>query len=298
MDNLTHTLIGANIARAFFKNEIGPEAVPILCWSSNLPDLDVACLALPDPLAITLRRTWGHSLFTVPLLAAGLAYVFKKIYPQQKYATLLGLCLLGAYVHVFFDLINSFGVRLTWPFSPWRPELAWVFIIDLVLIAILALPFALRFLPAKTTSKAAAAAACVYLAFCAAGRARAESLLAKATPDARFRYVFPEPLGPHRWRGVALKDGRYQVDLIRPWSSSVEPAWQVETQPGEPVVEQARQSPDGRRLEAFFKAPVWNKEGDALVRVYDLRFRTVTLRRGGFGFSLERRPDGGWRALR
>lgn len=297
MDNLTHTLIGANLARAFFVEEVGPEAMPILCWSSNLPDLDVAVLALRDPLAVTLRRTWGHSLFTLPLLVAGLAWVFKKRYPRLGYWTLFKLCFIGAGVHLLFDLVNSFGVRLTWPFSPWRPELGWLFIVDVVLLAILVAPFLLRLMPPRRSSQAAVAAATAYLLFCAAGRALSCGLLSRETPSASFRYVFPEPLGPQNWRGVALEGGAYAVYAVRPWSGTIEKAGDVPTQAADPQVEQARASEPGRRLEAFFKAPVWRLEGPGHVRAFDLRFRSLILRRGGgFSFLLTRQNDGSWRA--
>ncbi len=64
LDNVTHSLIGLNLAHAFFKRRY-PEAVPTLLLSSNLPDIDGAVLLSPSPLAITWRRTlWsrGRSL--------------------------------------------------------------------------------------------------------------------------------------------------------------------------------------------------------------------------------------------
>lgn len=306
MDPLTHTLVGAVTAQAFFKKRVGPEAVPVLCWASNLPDLDTLVLLSRDPAAITLRRSFGHSVFLYPLWALGLAWIFRRVYPKQKLSTLYLLCLLGASLHVFFDLVNSFGVLALWPFSNYRPELAIIFIVDLLLLAILAAPFALTRLSPwkgrlKQACRASAAAACAYVLFCAGARAQAEVRLMRQAsglkPD--LTYVFPEPLGPHRWRGVVRFGDEYRVYLIHTLSGRVDLWGIVRTDENRPAVDAVRRaSPLARRLEAFFKAPVWSVRpspdgAGALVTVYDLRFRSLVLpRSGAFEYAFVVRRDG------
>lgn len=290
MDPVTHTLIGANLAQAFFKRRIGPETIPILALASNLPDIDTLVLLTGNPLSITLRRSFGHSLFTLPLLSAALAWGLKRHYPRQNWTNLFWLSLLGAAVHVFFDLVNSFGVLLLWPFFPWRPELAIIFIIDLVLIGFLAAPFLIcwaRRRRARLEMACRLTLACValYVLFCAASRLRAQRLLAResAASGAEFSYIFPEPLGAHRWRGVLRRGNAYRVYLVHSLSGKMEAKGSVATAIGEPEVEEARHSPQGRRLEAFFKAPVWRFDSAGKsphVSVYDLRFKPLTINRG------------------
>jgi inner membrane protein len=288
LDNLTHTLVGVGMAEAFFKKRLGPAAVPVLAWSSNLPDIDAAVMLWRDPAAITWRRTIGHSIFLFPLWAAGLAWLFKKKYPEQKFSTLFGLCLLGSCVHVFFDLVNSFGVRVVWPLE-WRPELAAVFIIDLILLALLIAPLvAARFNPARRHEffRASQLAVAAYLVFCLANRAAASTALARATQNEpkEFSYVFPEPLGPHRWRGVTRHDDDYKLYLIHSLSGTVDLKEEACIQADDPRVLKARNSFLGRCLDAFFKAPVWLCEGDA-VEAYDIRFRSLIFpSRRGFQF--------------
>jgi inner membrane protein len=307
MDNLTHTLVGAVTAQAFFKKKVGPEAVPVLCWASNLPDIDALVMLKHDPAAITLRRTFGHSVFLFPLWSLGLAWVFKRLYPNQKFSTLYLLCLLGSSLHVFFDLINSFGVVALWPFSLYRPELAIVFIIDLLLLAFLAAPFLLtRAVPSwrgklRQACRASAAVVCAYILFCAGARLQAEVRLmrqaAGLTPD--FTYVFPEPLGPHRWRGVVRFGDEYRLYLIRTFGGGAG-LWGIErTDENTPAVEAVkRASPMARRLLEFFKAPVWTVRrspdgAGTLVTVYDLRFRSLVFpKRKSFTYAFVVRPDG------
>ena len=147
MDSVTHTLVGVGMANAFFRRRIGPPAVTILALASNLPDIDAIMHLSGDPTAVLLRRTFGPSIFTVPIWSLVLAIILKRFYPKIKLMTLFGLVLLGASIHLFFDLVNSFGIVLLWPFHDWRPELAVIFIIDLFLTGILAVPLLLYLIP-------------------------------------------------------------------------------------------------------------------------------------------------------
>jgi membrane-bound metal-dependent hydrolase YbcI (DUF457 family) len=282
------------MANAFFRRRIGPEAVPILAIASNLPDVDAIVHLTGDTTAILLRRTFGHSIFMFPIWSFGLALILRRFYPRLGLRMLFGLSLLGAAVHVFFDLINSFGVVLLWPLSDWRPELAIVFIIDPFLTGLLAAPLLLglhrrmrRHL--VLLSRASMACVVVYLLFCGANRIVAQHALAAesqrlhAHPD--FAYVFPEPLGPQRWKGVLREKNLYRLYLIHSLTGRIEPINEVRTQIDDPNVERVRDTVLARRLEWFFKAPVWKvmngpKNHRVAVSVYDLRFRSVVIHRG------------------
>ncbi len=334
MDPITHTLIGAALGNAFFRRPLGRAAVPVMALASNLPDVDVAVHFTLSPTAVLLRRSFSHSLFTIPALCALLAILMSRAWPGIGRRALFGACLAGALVHVFFDLVNSFGVVLLWPFSGWRPELAMVFIIDFFLTGLLLLPL-LACLPRRlrprlqAASRAGLAAAAAYLILCGAARFQAGRLLAEQSaalePPPDFTYVFPEPLGPQRWRGVARQGGAYHVYLLRPFSGGAELALLVGTQRGDPRVERVRGTRLGRRLEWFFKAPVWRvREGvdaaslgveddlgnppefgaskggagaagaDTVVSVYDLRFTSLVARRPAvFGYSFRLIDAGG-----
>ncbi|MBI3805783.1 MAG: metal-dependent hydrolase [Nitrospirae bacterium] len=286
MDNVTHTLVGVVMANAFFRKRIGKPAVPILALANNLPDIDAAVVLTGDPTAILMRRTFGHSLLLLPIWVFILSAILRRFYPQLRWPTVIGLTLLGALVHLFFDLINSFGVVLFWPWRDWRPELGIVFIIDLILTGLLAMPLLLvrlrRFKESLIgLSQISAAMVLLYLAFCGWSRLRAQEIVnAAAGTPVDFSYVFPEPLGPHRWRGVTREGKQYRIYLVHPWTAGIDLREEVVTEVGHPVVEEARRTPLAHRLEWFFKAPVWNlTEQTAEAIVYDLRFRTLVLPR-------------------
>lgn len=291
------------VAQAFLRRKLGPESVAILAVAANLPDIDGLVHLSADPAAITLRRSFGHSVFAMPLWSLAAAWLWRRRCPQYRLSTLFGMNLLGCCVHVLFDLVNSFGVLALWPFDGYRPELSIIFIIDLALTGLLALPFLACRLPpwrGRLEALCRASLACVaaYVLLCAASRTRAEMLLQGQDPGrkAAFSYVFPEPLGPHRWRGVIRFGERYQVYLIHSFSGRAELKREVSTADSDPRVLAARDTKLGRRLQAFFKAPVWRVEeeaGEVRVKAYDLRFRPLVVDRGSlFEFVFSSAPYG------
>jgi inner membrane protein len=318
MDPVTHTLVGVGMANAFFRKRIGTPAVPVLALASNLPDIDALVHLTGDPAAVLMRRTFGHSVLLLPFWSLILALILHRFYPRLGFGRLFGLTLLGAFVHLFFDLVNSFGVVLFWPFSLWRPELAIIFIIDLILTGILAAPLLLtifrRLRPHLVLmSRIAMIGVACYILFCEGNRMVARQALASesARLPARpgFSYVFPELLGPHRWRGVVRTGDTYHIYLIHTLSNRTEYVGLERTARGDPSVELARATERGRRLEWFFKAPVWTVENPdpaagpshdhpVVVSVQDLRFRSAVIKRDSFFvFRFRVFPDGRVEAL-
>lgn len=296
MDPVTHTLVGAALGNALFRERVGPRAGVLMAVASNLPDIDAIMHLTGSSQAILMRRTFGHSLLLIPVWAAALAWILKRRwFKNVRLGTLFGMCLFAALVHLFFDLINSFGVVPFWPASLWRPELSIVFIIDPVLTGILAAPLLLAAAgPRRELGKlstAALALAAGYFMLC--GTARSLSLLKLSQEAARlgvrpaFTYAFPEPFGPHRWRGVIRAGDVYRVYLIRPFAGTLEAHGETETRAEDPRVRVVRETPLGRKLDWFFKAPVWSVKGSAgsswEVSAHDLRFKPLLVDLGDEG---------------
>lgn len=318
MDPVTHTLAGVALGNALYRDRV-PKAAFILAAASNLPDIDALSHLSFSMNAVLWRRTFGHSALLIPLWCAGLAWILKRRWCREtRFSTLFWMCLTGAYVHVVLDLINSFGVVPLWPLSGWRPELSIVFIIDLILTAILAAPLALaaaglgRDLAA--CSQASLALAAVYFMLCGSARGMALGRLSEESGRlgvrADFLYAFPEPFGPHRWRGVIRAGGIYRLYLLRPFSGGLESHGELETS-DDPHVRLVRASPLGRRLDRFFKAPLWTAKAPAgppdpagpwEVSGRDLRFSSLVLGlgsdgHGAFLFRFQVGPNGEVRQL-
>jgi hypothetical protein len=254
---------------------------------------------------VILRRSFGHSLFLLPLWIAGLTWIFKRKYEDFETRDLVVIIALNCLGHLFFDLINSFGVQLFWPFSLARPELAITFIIDLSLVAFLALPHLSRlkasWRPRLTDlCRASLAAVAIYLAMAFSARQYALALLANETGGKGFQYAFPEPLGAYRWRGV-VKDGEFwRVYLVDTHAKTVTQHLILPDDANTPAALAARESPFGRRVGTFFKAPVWTTapkpEGGWSAMVFDLRFTSLVFPRAPsfeFEFDVPAKADFG-----
>jgi len=278
MDNLAHTLVGIGIARAGLAQKYGRGTTLTLAIASNLPDLDSLWSMWSRFDYFTLRRTHSHALIAIPVLAALYVLVARRWLKHIPPGTLFGMAALGVAGHLLLDLVNAFGVVILWPFSRERFELASVFIIDLGVWAIALAPIvAARWLKGDPrVFRWALAALVAYLALCTAARYRAESLV--ATPGAVVR-VFPEPLGPHRFRAVVKEGDVYTLSLVRVLSGRVEPRHRFVTHEQSPEVARCRCTPHGRTIDWFAAAPVWREEPDGSVEVYDLRFKSITIDR-------------------
>ncbi len=107
-------------------------ATSTLVIANNLPDIDVAVFAT-DTLAMSFRRGWTHGVLaqaTLPILLTGAMMIYDRYRsrPAGQQASgsaaevvrpgqILLLSFIGVYLHVFMDLMNSYGVRLLMPFS-------------------------------------------------------------------------------------------------------------------------------------------------------------------------------------
>ena len=300
MDNLTHTLIGVGTGNAGAARGWGRGAVWFMALASNLPDLDAVWSWWAGGDAFLARRMLTHSVVGVPVLAVLAAAGWRAFSRRVPFWALVRLAALAMTLHVFFDLVNSYGVAFLYPFSRTRFELAWIFIIDLVVAGLVASPLLLYAIPAgrrwiTRTSVVAMTGLALYVALCGAGRIRSGVLLRGLDPRAEtsFSYVFPEALGCHRFRGVVRTENRYRVYVIHWLTGRIEERETVRTAEDHPAVRFVRQTEEAERLAWFFKAPVWRVEergtGGAIVEVSDLRFRSAVLgfRETPFRFRFE-----------
>lgn len=130
MDNITHTLAGLALARAGLARRTR-FATTALVLGSNLPDADLIAL-LRGPLAfIDAHRGISHSLVggctLGVLLGIGLWGLGRFVPPRHvpgqapwedaRLGPLVGLALLAVLLHLGFDCLNDYGIRLLLPFT-------------------------------------------------------------------------------------------------------------------------------------------------------------------------------------
>lgn len=137
MDNLTHTLIGITVAHSLPKKFRKPEIYWASVIGNNLPDSDVLQRFIPGTSELDYlvhHRGYTHNFFLAFILAyvgAALATLISKPKGQRKVTTPLYLfTLLGCFLHIGADFMNSYGVH---PFSPFYNQWLYgdsVFIIE------------------------------------------------------------------------------------------------------------------------------------------------------------------------
>jgi inner membrane protein len=283
LDNLTHTLIGIGIARAGLSQKLGRGTTVVLAVSSNLPDIDVACL-FGGPMAFLWRRTPTHSLVGAAILVVLATFLFRRYLPNLSWPVTFGLTALGVAGHVFADLWNAYGVVLFWPFNWTRVSLNWVYIIDLAIWGILIFAWALsrtRKNKVMRTWQLALALVGVYVVLCGWCNARTFELARSQSAGGRPIFVYPEPFGPQRFRAVTKSDDTYSHYRAFPFRNKIELVEMIQTETKTPIVEAVRRTDAARRLDWFFSTPVWRESPNGKAGlVYGLEFRSFVLKRG------------------
>ncbi len=131
MDNITHTLTGALASKA------GPErhhtrlVFWILLVAANLPDIDFLLQFFGDRIFyMEHHRGLSHSFLFAPFFAAFVALILKLSVKGVDFRLVFTYTFIGIVIHIFFDLITSFGTMIFYPITDARYTLDLIFIID------------------------------------------------------------------------------------------------------------------------------------------------------------------------
>lgn len=137
MDPVTHVAASVLLSQALPAPSRGWAALAGVILGF-LPDLDYFLMSHDRLAFITHHRGFSHSLLVVPLFALAVAGLGAALGGRGWFRPLLVLSLAALGLHLFLDLITSYGTQLLNPLSHRRFTLDWVFIIDPWLTAILA----------------------------------------------------------------------------------------------------------------------------------------------------------------
>lgn len=136
MDNITHTLVGLVVAdgavalrkrlKTPFTEAARPAAYLISALANNLPDSDLLYTSMShDRVGYLLyHRGFTHTLVAclpLAIVAGCIAWFFNRR-NWQKFTVsdlrwLGGLAVLGTFLHIGCDALNSYGVHPFWPFD-------------------------------------------------------------------------------------------------------------------------------------------------------------------------------------
>ncbi|MBI3932454.1 MAG: metal-dependent hydrolase [Acidobacteria bacterium] len=246
MDNLTHTLTGLALARSGLSGATRG-ATAALVLASNLPDVDVVTWLAGTTVYLQHHRDLTHSVVGAPLLALALATLLRLTVRGSRFLALLACGLVGVGGHAFMDLWTSYGTRVLSPFD--RTWYTWdlVFIVDPLILILLAGGLLVpRRLPAGLRPAAASLALVLaYVGGRAALHARATDLALARIPSGEPRRlaVMPTPIDPTRWRVLADSGPAYWTGEVR-LVGSAPPLHRRDKRPEDPVVQRVRETSD------------------------------------------------------
>lgn len=140
MDPLSHLIIGIGVA-TLSGNPVSISD-PIYLASSVgaiIPDLDILWQLKGDLAYLRHHRGGSHSLVGIALIAILIGGVLKLAFPMSELWQLMVWAFAGALSHSVFDICNSYGAQLFYPWSRNRITLNLVQIFDPVVLAVFGL---------------------------------------------------------------------------------------------------------------------------------------------------------------
>ena len=293
----------SGLAHRLLPAELETRGVALTAACALAPDLDAIVEFLPDPLALLrYHRGLTHSLLGGAGLALILALAFARLFPGVSRKKLLVLTSIGVYLHVFLDLLTSYGTLLLYPFLSERFTLDWLWTFDPTFLGILVCcllgVYLLRQAP-RRVAKAGLVIAGFYIALCGAlqwvaVQAVAAEAAALEIENVRQVVALPAPFVPLNWTGIVETDRTYyraRVELGRGWTADLkfEEVPKIAPDAGRRALDAVAREPLREQVqlyEWFARFPVVTVERDTaeqLVRFYDLRFDLP-------GLGMEQRP--------
>jgi inner membrane protein len=267
MDNITHSLTGALAAKIIEASDSDSEKTPgaqrILFWlmvvCANLPDIDVILNFGRDQFySIQHHRALTHSLLLAPVLSF-LPAIISYLFSSYKNLKILWItALVGVYVHIFFDLITSFGTQLFAPLSATRYSLDWMFIVDPLFTVTIAV---LLFLGRRSANHkpAFAVAGGIFVASYLALEIASHTIAYRTVHRLAHDYhlapekvsVLPQPLNIFRWMGLIQTPEGVEQTFFNAFDGSPPTAWTSYPHAHDAFVQKALQTHEAKLFFGF-----------------------------------------------
>jgi inner membrane protein len=302
MDPLTHVVVSIAAGRTGL-NRISRLAMAMLIVTSVAADLDWLT-ALAGPRAFLLgHRTITDSFCGAAAIAILTALIFaiatrKHSSSPIRFSRALIVCAIGALLRILFDITNSYGVKLLWPFNQKWYALDSIAQFDVMILAILAagifLPMLFRLVgeeigAQKRTKGVFSAVFAFVLVFAYVGARcvlhdRAVTLmnsrLYNGAPPLAVG-AFPDSPSPFRWAGVIITESNLLRAEVPIFVGTYDPfAAKSFYKPEEsPALETARASGTAILFLSFARFPrahVEHNDRGYHIEITDMRFEIGT----------------------
>lgn len=222
MDPLTHCLLGAVAAQAFFCRRLGRLAPLIGAVAGGLADVDVLIKIPGDAIQTMMyHRHFTHALLVIPLggFLAALPFLWIRKLRYRRPAV-IGAATLAYGLHGLLDALTSYGTMLFWPFSDHRIALDWMPIVDPIFTFILLVAMIAGLVKIHPTiGRVGMILAVLYICIGAAQHERAMTIQKYLADTRQHKFersrVLPTPGNLVVWRSIYEVNGRVYADAIR-----------------------------------------------------------------------------------
>ena len=138
MDPVTHAVIGAAISK-ISGNAVSftdPATIAVVI-GAIFPDADILMQKWGDYVYLKNHRGASHSLLGLAVSSLFIGAVLSEVYHGTSFFQLFLWALLGCFSHTFFDIFNSYGAQLLWPFNVKKFSLSLLLVFDPIFIGTL-----------------------------------------------------------------------------------------------------------------------------------------------------------------
>jgi inner membrane protein len=213
MDPLTHALSGLTASYCLPEKTNRHHLFCVV--ASCLPDIDNLSFLLGKEMYLLNHRGFCHSLLGGLILSVFLTVIFRYFDKRVSWQRGLFLSYSLICLHLFLDLITSFGTQLFSPFTNYRCAIPCVFIIDFFLTSILLSGVILSFYMPKMRKAISMACLCMILIYPIFGKMvqliqfeRAKTVLKQ---DSQSIHVLPAFFTPLYWKVIVDKSTHYEL---------------------------------------------------------------------------------------
>jgi len=213
VDPLTHALSGLTVSLCLPDQTKRQHIFCII--AASLPDIDNFSVLIGKEIYLMYHRGFCHSFLGGFILAFILTWIFRFFNKDFKWFRHLCLFYSLVCLHLFLDLITSYGTQLFSPFTNYRCAIPCVFIIDFILTGVLISGVVLSYFKPKNRRLIAMSCICIILIYPIFGKIvqriqleRAKTILKQ---DSQSIHVLPAFLAPLYWKVIVDKSSHYEL---------------------------------------------------------------------------------------
>lgn len=287
MDTPCHVLTGFVLGHAVqpVDGDVSRPGPLFTTLVSVLPDVDFFLQWFGMSTYLTYHRAFLNSVFLLPPIILLFALGYGWLRGRASTTAYVGVGLLVGGVHVFMDLLNTFGSPVFFPFSFSRYALDLVFIVDIYVYALLLIPVLGRFLQGRWSPWLARCSFVLiggYLLFSLVSKHQAQAELEQlrqrqgiASTAVRRVGVTPQPLFPVHWSLILQhEEGSRQVFInsLTGRRYADDDRFEEHREAFELLKQGVAYDRDARVFEWFARYPVVLEESDRDIIYGDLQF--------------------------